>query len=137
MTVKQQIKKDLETLSKRTGLDLDQSVQAFGSQGRPGYRLVMGGGGVELSKRMTRGEFATMLDAMERMTFRSQELASVVDALNRLADNICFDGAALRTAKGLVKTADERSVLDRYLTGRQTSTDHLTLQEIANSLRSR
>ena len=52
--------------------------------------------------------------------------------LERTALGDGFYGNALRVAKDIPGiTADDRSLLDRYATGRHTGTDHVKLQDLA------
>lgn len=60
----------------------------------------------------------------------------IADELDATALNKAHHGNALRVAKDFdFLTPEDRSVLDRYATGKQQRGDHIELQSIANRVR--
>lgn len=67
------------------------------------------------------------------MTYDAYKIARELDAT---AHGYAHFGNALRVAKDFPGLdAEDRAVLDRYATGKQTSGDHILLQEVASKIR--
>lgn len=64
------------------------------------------------------------------------DLKQIAFEIEQTALNKSFYGNALRVAKDIDGlNADDRSLLDSYLTGGTKSTHHIALQELANKIR--
>ena len=82
----------------------------------------------ELAKHKT----ITQYYAETRRGDRRYSPARIAWELERTAMGDGYYGNALRVAKDLPEvTAEDRSLLDRYATGKQRVTDHIALQDLA------
>lgn len=61
--------------------------------------------------------------------------AKIADELDDTALGRTYYGNALRVAKDFPLTDEDRSCLDRWTTGQNNSTDHISLQDIAIKIR--
>lgn len=96
--------------------------------GTPHYALL-------LDKRGRERRFATEADAraaIAKATGSPYNAAQIAWELERSAVGDGHYGNALRVAKDIPGITDEdRSLLDRYATGRNGGTDHVALQDLA------
>lgn len=77
------------------------------------------------------GGYGESFNASPRYT-----MLKIAEELEATALNKAYHGNSLRVAKDFdFLTAEDRSVLDRYATGKQQINDHIELQGIANRVR--